>query len=55
MKHIWEFILKLILFGITYYFMLEYIINCKVHTPTGSIITIATIMSITFGYVIFMK
>jgi len=55
MKELWEFLLKLLVFCVSYYFMLDYIVNCKLHTHIGSIITVALIILITFVYIIFSK
>jgi hypothetical protein len=55
MEHVWSFILKLILFCITYFFMLDYLYKCKVSTNVGSIITLLCITIITILYISFLK
>ena len=52
MEHILMFILKLILFSITYYFMLDYISTCRVATNIGAMLTISIVILITFSYIL---
>ena len=55
MKEIWLFLLKLLVFGVSYFFMLDYIVNCKLHTHIGSAVTLGMVIIITFLYIIFSK
>ena len=55
MIDIWQFILKLIMFCVAYYFTLDYIVTCNVRTHIGSIIIIASVILITFLYILFSK
>ena len=55
MIDIWQFILKLVMFCVAYYFTLDYIINCRVRTHIGTIIIIASVLLITFLYILFSK
>ena len=55
MKEIWLFLLKLLVFCVSYFFMLDYIVNCKLHTHIGSAVTLGMVIIITFLYIIFSK
>jgi hypothetical protein len=50
-----EFVLKLIVFCVSYYFMLEYIVNCHISTGICSIIIFITIVVTTFVYLFSSK
>ena len=49
------FLLKLLVFCVSYFFMLDYIVNCKLHTHIGSAVTLGMVIIITFLYIIFSK
>jgi hypothetical protein len=50
-----EFTVKLILFAITYYFILDYIVICGVPTKFSASITIGVLITITVLYILFSK
>ena len=50
-----SFILKLIVFCVSYYFMLDYIVNCHIHTNVCSIIIFISIVITTFLYLLLTK
>lgn len=52
MNKIPEFLIKLILFLVTYVFFLIYIIDCNVRTELGLLITCISIIIVTIGYIL---
>ena len=50
-----EFVLKLIVFCVSYYFMLEYIVNCHISTGICSIIIFIAIVVTTLVYLFSSK
>ena len=50
-----EYIVKLILFSITYYFVLDYVFVCNVPTKYSATIVASTLVIITILYILFAK
>lgn len=50
-----EFTLKLFLFGVTYYFILDYIVVCGVPTKLSASITLGMMIIITTLYILFSE
>lgn len=50
-----EFVLKLLVFCVSYYFMLEYMVNCHINTGTCTIIIFLAIVITTFIYLFSSK
>jgi hypothetical protein len=43
--HVWfEFFIRLIGFAITFYYLLEYVLTCKLSTNTGLVLTIISLL-----------
>lgn len=53
MHRVPEFIIKLILFLVTYTYFLIYIIDCNVRTELGLLITCLSIIVLTICYIFF--
>ena len=50
-----QFIMKLVVFAVSYYFMLDYIVNCHISTGTCGIIILSVIIVLTMIYVFIHK
>jgi hypothetical protein len=50
-----QFILKLLVFAVSYYFMIDYVVNCHINTSICSMIILSVILLLTLLYFISKK